>query len=844
VSGTTTPANKGLFKSPFPQGRKLVPLETPTIKDISLEETTPHAAATSINGNVHQTDDKENIPFNSSVPPARASLKQDFSSGHGIPQPQPVEEKKIAWQDISMLVTAPGKAIKRIASRGRPVRHTGNARRLVKKAKARRLSKKMRIVLILTLLCILTPSIILTVSFGVNLYIIYNYATKGVQHLQQVQATFSDVKSHPNELVDPNKLHTAQKELVAAQGDFQRLHMMLESDAFINTSSAVIPVFNPQIASARSLSQIGVDASQVGAKVMKTMLMLSPSLTSKALANTSKPLITPAMYALIMKTVAEILPDLNDIQVQTQSLYPDSLPLTASQHALLLQVIQVLPQVQTIFTQIYNLRDGLGWFLGVGTPHTFLVETMDRAELRPTGGFTGQFGELLTNGGRITPPSLKNVGPLEENNPNSPVNGALAPTPYRSWWPIPNWGLRDSNLSADFPTSAQIIMRQYHFEFKHQLDGIMMFTPFAIEHILQITGPIKLTAYHETITAQNLEQRLHYYQLDNAGIRREEIVSHVEDPQEARKLFTGQLASLLISQVTHAPPSELAAIAREMFFDLQTKDVEIYLANPQLEQYLIQNGEAALIDRSAAHDGLYVVQANVSASKASQYVQTIIHDTVSLNATGGATHVMQLRLVYAQVGPVYGLDTYRDYVRIYVPSRSRFLWGDGFDTGTPFCGAGYGSCPTYNAYGNGDLLCPAGQFEPGAATTMLGDPYAGRNHPLDTLGPPTNFASDEPGRAMFGGWAVVPKNCALTITLSWYVPRMGHEPYSLLVQRQPATFPDLDLTILPTPGDCAALKTQGMHFEGVLSGVDPTFTVTTFDPKTRNGASCYLQPHI
>jgi hypothetical protein len=183
-------------------------------------------------------------------------LKQDFSSGHGIPQPQPVEEKKIAWQDISMLVTAPDKAIKRIASRGRPVRHTGNARKLVKKVKARRLSKKTRVVLILTLLGILTPSIILTVSFGVNLYIIYNYATKGVQHLQQVQAVFSDVKSHPNELVDPNKLHTAQKELVAAQGDFQRLHMMLESDAFINTPSAVIPVFNPQIASARSFPDL------------------------------------------------------------------------------------------------------------------------------------------------------------------------------------------------------------------------------------------------------------------------------------------------------------------------------------------------------------------------------------------------------------------------------------------------------------------------------------------------------------------------------------------------------------------------------------------------------------
>ncbi len=771
MSGTTTPPNKKLFKSPFPHSTKLIPTKatTPTQKDISL------------------------------------------------------------------LATAPIRAIRLIATKARPIHHLGNARRRVKKARARKLSKKTRLLLILAVLAILTPTIIFTIGFGATLYVMYNYATRGVQHVQQVQVIFSDVKSHLNELVDPNKLHAAQKELVAAEGEFERLHTSLVNNAFLN----LLPIFNPQIASARSLSQIGADASQMGIKIIQSLLRLAPSFSSSALSNTSKPLITPAMYAIITSTIAAILPDLNDIQAQTHTLYPDSLPLSASQDALLEQVVQVMPQVQAVFTQLYTLRDGLGWFLGVGTPRTFLMETMDRAELRPTGGFTGQFGELTTNGGRITPPALKNIGPLEENNPNSSVNGASAPPPYRSWWPIPNWGLRDANLSADFPTSAQIIMHQYRSEFQHQLDGVIMFTPFAIEHILQITGPITMSAYHETITAQNLEQRLHYYQLDNAGIRHEEVVSHVQDPQEARKIFTQQLASALIGQVTHAPPGQLAAIAREMFYDMQTKDVEIFLSNDQLEQYLMQNGDAAILDRSTTSDGLYVVQANLSASKASQYVRTIIHDQVSLNAAGGATHLMQLRLVYAQVGPVYGLDTYRDYVRVYVPPGSQFLWGDGFDTGVPLCDAGFGTCPRYDAYGNGELLCPASQFEPGAATSMLNDPYAGSNHPLDTVGQPTNFASDEPGRAMFGGWVVIPKNCTLTATLSWYVPPMGHAPYALLVQRQSATFPDLDLIILPALGACAALHTPGMHFQGVMSGVDMTFTV-----KPSNAANCYPQPPL
>ena len=43
------------------------------------------------------------------------------------------------------------------------------------------------------------------------------------------------------------------------------------------------------------------------------------------------------------------------------------------------------------------------------------------------------------------------------------------------------------------------------------------------------------------------------------------------------------------------------------------------------------------MDRSTTHDGLYVVQANLSASKASQYVQTIMHDTVTLDAAGVCT---------------------------------------------------------------------------------------------------------------------------------------------------------------------------------------------------------------
>jgi len=681
------------------------------------------------------------------------------------------------------------------------------------------------------------------VSYGISAYRTYNalrnQAYSGVQHLLNVRTIFTAVQAHPTGLLDVNKLHLAQKEFIAAHKDFQQLQYTLEHTDIIHTVISYLPQYRPQVIAADAASQIGIDVADIGEQLTATALILAPTFRGSLLTNTREPLITSSMLDLVSATIDAILPRLSDIQNQTHNLSIDALPLSAHQRSLFLQLVQAIPQAEADLIQVHDLLGAVGWILGVNQPRTFLVQTMDRAELRPTGGFTGQYGELQVNGGRVAPFSLRDIS-LVEYVDNSPTLGQLAPPQYRSWWPFPNWGLRDSNLSADFPTSAQIAINEYKHEVGHQVDGLIIFTPFLIEHILQIVGPIAVPSYHETITAQNLEERLHYYQQDNAGIFKQAVVQPGDTSTSERKRFTALLAHLLMDQVRHAPPDEIIAIARQMLHDLKTKDLQVYVTDPQIESLLMQYGDAAQLDRSTTHDGLYVVQTNISASKSSQYVRTIIHDTVSLNAIGGTTHVMQLRLVYNQVGPVYGYDTYRDYVRVYVPPTSKLLWGGGFDTGVPLCGGSYVHCPQYDVYPRDELLCPAGQFQPGASAPSIADLNGGHWHPLDTVGPPTNLISDEPGRAMFGGLVVVPKNCTMTVTLSWYVPPIGHSSYGLLVQIQAGTLPELDLTILPTPGDCAELKTPGQHFDGIVNE-DAFFTLKSFRPQGHASTRCYPQ---
>src|SRR6266568_407553 len=402
------------------------------------------------------------------------------------------------------------------------------------KAKKRRpLSKRKRIILLsllgIFLLGILVP-ICVGVGYGIAAYSTYNdlknQAHDGVQHLLNVKTIFTGVKAHPSGFLDVTKLHRAQHEFAAALDDFQELQYKIDHTDIIHTVTTYFPQFQQQVSTARAASHIGIDVATIGQELTTTALILAPSFRGPLLTNSSQPLVTQSMLGLLGTTINDLLPRLSDIQLQSRSLSLDSLPVSADQRGQFEQLLQAIPQAESDLQQVLNLLGVANWLLGVDQPRTFLIQTMDRAELRATGGFTGQYGELHIQNGRVSPFSLRDISFVEYSD-NSPISGHVAPRVYRAWWPFANWGLRDSNLSADFPTSAQLAIKQYKLETRNSVDGVILFTPFLIENILNAIGPLHIPRYNETITAQNLEERLHYYQLDNRGIRKTEIVEHV-----------------------------------------------------------------------------------------------------------------------------------------------------------------------------------------------------------------------------------------------------------------------------------------------------------------------------
>src|SRR5262249_33529772 len=304
---------------------------------------------------------------------------------------------------------------------------------------------------------------------------------------------------------------------------------------------------------------------------------------------------------------------LDDVQVKLASVSLSDLPVSAKQKAQFTKLIGELPTIHKGLGLANKLLGTAGWLLGVGQPRNFLVQTLDRAELRATGGFTGNYGVLSIHNGKVDPFELYNVNDIEYGyKTNGWIFGRRPPSPYSSWWPFGNWGLRDSNLSPDFPTSAKIIIDVFKNETGQQVDGVIQFSPVVIAHVLKVTGPLDVPLFNDTVSAENLEDKIHYYEENPAGIAKQHRLFPHDHTHSLRKRFTQAVTRLLEDRVRHLPTSELVAMGKQLVSDLQAKDLQVYLANPDLENMLSQLRATGGIDMTPGIDGYMLVQTNVS----------------------------------------------------------------------------------------------------------------------------------------------------------------------------------------------------------------------------------------
>lgn len=346
--------------------------------------------------------------------------------------------------------------------------------------------------------------------------------------------------------------------------------------------------------------------------------------------------------------------------------------LGASITSLLTAFDRITPALPQAFADADTLLQAAPALLGVQQPASYLLELLDSAELRAGGGFIGNYGVVTVAGGRVESATVRDTYLLD-----NAARRVLPFPPEYSWFQLaPAMGLRDSNLSPDFPTNARLAERIYEQESGGDaVDGVIAITPRFISGLLTLTGPIEVPGYNETITSENLEAKIHFYQAHP------EITGTLPagTSTSERKRFTSVLGETVFARLRALPPAQLHGALTIVRDALTAKDLQLYVNDP---------GISALLDRahftnalpSFTSDTLTLVDDNVGINKASQYTTETASDDVTVGADGSVTHTLTIHYAYDPHGDPYdpqGVTGFYDEIQVYVPAGAQLLHWSG-----------------------------------------------------------------------------------------------------------------------------------------------------------------------
>jgi hypothetical protein len=599
------------------------------------------------------------------------------------------------------------------------------------------------------LFALLVPTVLATIGGFQQYANVRAEASDAVGHLRTIEALLAPERKQLS-LPDDNTLQALRSELLAAHADFA--HLSIDLGRGVLGIGAHVAIVNRPLDAATALVAAGDEVSLAGLDGIAAVQTVSRYLKGGLFADGSADVLDAQTLDQLRTSFESAAAHLSSAVASLRGVDLGALPsslVKPGELAELRHLLATWPQARTQLADVDAWLHVAPVILGAQTPKNYLLELMDRSELRPTGGFIGNYAVMTVQQGRIQPFTLRDVYLLDL--PYAEAQGWPSAPPAYHWWPWSGYALRDSNLSANFPTTARLGMHLLMAEGGPDTQGVIAITPAAIASVIAIVGPIAVPEYNETVTAGNLEALIHLYQETTAYWAGRDLPAS-DQLSSARKRFTALLGQALLARLHGLTATQLVAIAKAAGASLHTKDIQIYMSDSETETLLSRHAIDGAIVQGPS-DAVTIVDANISANKANLFTSARYADQVQLDANGTATHQLAISYDFAAADPsqaylLFGRYYYTTYLRIYTPPGAELKHVDG--------------------------------FLPGTAA-------------LD--------ASDEPGRQMWGGEVTVQEGVPYTLHFTWSVAHAavrdaaGHWHYTLEYQHQAGSSQTLHVTI-------------------------------------------------
>ncbi len=309
-------------------------------------------------------------------------------------------------------------------------------------------------------------------------------------------------------------------------------------------------------------------------------------------------------------------------------------------------------EIETInqLAQEFNKQDNV--------KRRYLLMLQNNMELRPGGGFLGQYAVVEIQNGQVISHFFEDANLLDQR-----ITAKITPPyPFKRMMDIKKWKFRDSNFSPDFQTNVEKAKYFYRLAGGNSnFEGVIAVNATVLNHILEITGPI---------TVGGVE-----YNSQNGFLKLEEQVEkvYIYNPAlntQNRKWVMKKLADEIIARLTKL--NNIPKISSLVLEELRNKEIQLNFTDQNLQNLVEQVYWGGKVAEDWGGDFLMVADANMGAFKSDYYIKREIFYEVDLTTEKPTVY---LKINYSHTAP-YGdwrTSDYHSYLRIYAPQGANLL---------------------------------------------------------------------------------------------------------------------------------------------------------------------------
>lgn len=295
-----------------------------------------------------------------------------------------------------------------------------------------------------------------------------------------------------------------------------------------------------------------------------------------------------------------------------------------------------------------------------GVTRSYLLLLQNNMELRPGGGFLGQYAIVKIKNGEVAASYFEDANLLDQR-----ITAQITPPfPFKRLMQIKNWKFRDSNFSPDFPTN--VAKAEYFYRLaggNPNFDGAVAINAQVFNDVLALTGPVTVPGYDAQFDSEN------------GFLKLEEVVEkqYIMDPSldtQNRKAIMRKLTDVMIQKLVSM--KNIPKLSEFVHDEFKEKNIMINFKDQSLQQL----AESVYWDGSVSEDWgsdyLMMIDANMGALKTDYYMKREISYNVDLTA---AKPTVDLEIVYKNTAPAgdWRTSDYHSYMRLYVPKGSNFI---------------------------------------------------------------------------------------------------------------------------------------------------------------------------